>query len=67
MARHEATLTLRGGVRFMNVALEPLMPGRTLESIKMQRSSAVYKRYLEEFLSALRVGDGNAVTRARAE
>ena len=42
MAHHEATLE-RTGVSWINKALEALMPGRTLESIKGQQRTQAYR------------------------
>ena len=42
LAEKEATL-MKGGARFMNEALFPLCPGRTLEAIKGQRRSKAHK------------------------
>ena len=52
LAEKEATL-MKEGVRFMNEALFPLCPGRTLEVIKGQRRSKAHKELVKAELVRL--------------
>jgi hypothetical protein len=50
MARLEADAIRRGGVRFMNQYLVPLVPRRTLDAVKGKRRTADYRRLVQEIL-----------------
>lgn len=52
LARQEARLTIEG-TRFINQALVPLFPSRTLESIKGQRKYQKYKDLVIQFIDQL--------------
>jgi hypothetical protein len=50
MARLEADAIRRGGERFMNQYLVPLLPRRTLDAVKGKRRTADYRRLVQEIL-----------------
>jgi hypothetical protein len=50
MARLEADAIRRGGERFMNQYLVPLVPRRTLDAVKGKRRTLDYRRLVQEIL-----------------
>ena len=52
MAHNEARLVMQG-TRFINQALVPLHPARTLEGIKGKRRAPAYKRLVEELVQGM--------------
>ncbi|KAF8786662.1 hypothetical protein HNY73_008348 [Argiope bruennichi] len=53
LAKAEAELTIRGGIRFMNKDLAGLFFERSVEAIKKKRQSQPYKLMVKNFMEAL--------------
>ncbi|CAL7940835.1 unnamed protein product [Xylocopa violacea] len=56
LTRQEARLTIKGE-RFINQALVPLFPNRTLEAIKGQRRNAKHKSRVLELIQEMKLSD----------
>ncbi|KAF8766535.1 hypothetical protein HNY73_019588 [Argiope bruennichi] len=67
LAKAEAELTIRGGVRFMNKELAGLFSERSVETIKKKRQSQPYKLMLKNFMEALAGPSSKALPPLSAE